>query len=221
MNKTMQHQTTRAELRRMLEVLPAPAPVVSGWRQQLPVLAGMRVELRQLEAADAPALQGLLSAPEVCRFVSPPPPSVAAFERFVERARSLQAAGAGLCYAVVLRDPQTTIGLVQMRETEPRFAVAEWGLALGVQFWGTGIFEEVSELVLAFAFEQLGVHRLESRVVLQNGRGMRAMQKVGAVQEGVLRRSFLKDGSYLDQALFAIVDEDWQFARRPASPVVH
>jgi ribosomal-protein-alanine N-acetyltransferase len=221
MSKMMTHQATRTELRRILELVPAPAPVVNGWRQQLPVLSGMRVELRQLETSDAPALQALLSTPEVCRFVSPPPPSIAAFERFIERARSLQAAGAGLCYAVVLRDSQTTVGLVQMRETEPRFAVAEWGFALGVEFWGTGIFEEVSELVLAFAFEQLGVHRLESRVVVQNGRGMRAMQKVGAVQEGVLRRSFLKEGRFLDQALFAIVDEDWRFVRRPASPVVH
>jgi len=77
-----------------------------------------------------------------------------------------------------------------MRETEPNFAVAEWGFALGSAFWGTGVFEEAAALVLSFAFEHLGVHRLEARAVVRNGRGTRALQKMGAVQEGVLRRSF-------------------------------
>ena len=108
-----------------------------------------------------------------------------------------------------------------MRETEPAFKVAEWGFALSSAFWGTGVFEEAAELVLAFAFEQLGVHRLEARAVATNARGTRALKKLGAVQEGLLRRSFLKDGEYLDQALFAIVEDDWRASRRIPHRMVH
>lgn len=42
--------------------------------------------------------------------------------------------------------------------------------------------------------------------VIDSGIGAR---KVGAVQEGLLRKSFLKNGEYLDQALWTILDDDW------------
>ena len=63
--------------------------------------------------------------------------------------------------------------------------------------------------MVTFAFEQVGVHRLEARACVQNGRGNGALRKMGAVREAVLRRSFLKGGEYLDQNLWTIVDEDW------------
>ena len=64
--------------------------------------------------------------------------------------------------------------------------------------------------MINFAFDAVGVHRLEARAAVRNGRGNGALRKMGAVQEGVLRKSFLKDGEYLDQALWTILDEDWQ-----------
>ena len=67
------------------------------------------------------------------------------------------------------------------------------------------MFQEGAELVLEFAFETLNVHRLEARAAVKNGRGNGALHKLGAVQEGVLRKSFLRNGEYLDQVLYAIV----------------
>jgi ribosomal-protein-alanine N-acetyltransferase len=80
-------------------------------------------------------------------------------------------------------------------------------------FWGTGIFQEGAKLILELAFETLGVHRLEARAAVRNGRGGRALQKLGAVQEGVLRKAFLRNGQYLDQVLYAIVEDDWRASR--------
>ena len=65
-----------------------------------------------------------------------------------------------------------------------------------------------------FAFDVLGVHRLEARAAIRNGRGNAALLKVGAVQEAVLRKSFLRNGEYLDQALWAIVEDDWRAQRQ-------
>jgi len=78
------------------------------------------------------------------------------------------------------------------------------------EFWGTGVFAEAAREVVAFAFETVGVHRLEARAAVQNGRGNGALRKVGAVQEGLLRKSFQKNGQYLDQALWTILNDDWQ-----------
>ena len=57
-------------------------------------------------------------------------------------------------------------------------------------------------------------HRLEARAAILNGRGNGALRKIGAMQEGILRKSFLRNGEYLDQALWTILDEDWRAAAR-------
>jgi RimJ/RimL family protein N-acetyltransferase len=47
---------------------------------------------------------------------------------------------------------------------------------------------------------------------------------MGAVQEGLLRKSFQKNGEYLDQVLYAIVEDDWRAAQNiawPTNPLVH
>jgi len=67
----------------------------------------------------------------------------------------------------------------------------------------------------------LGVSRLEARVSVHNGRGNGALRKVGAVQEGILRRSFLRNGQYHDQTLWTILDEDWRTTRTVWGPRVH
>jgi len=48
---------------------------------------------------------------------------------------------------------------------------------------------------------------------VKNGRGNGALLKIGAVQEGLLRRSFLKNGEFVDQVLYAIVEDDWRDIR--------
>jgi RimJ/RimL family protein N-acetyltransferase len=57
------------------------------------------------------------------------------------------------------------------------------------------------------------VHRLEARVAAVNGRGNGALQKIGAVQEAILRKSFHCNGQYIDQLLYAILDQDWRASR--------
>jgi hypothetical protein len=67
--------------------------------------------------------------------------------------------------------------------------------------------------VLEFVFNTLGVHRLEARAAVLNGRGNSALQKIGALKEGILRKSLLCGGQYLDQVLYAMLDSDWRESR--------
>jgi RimJ/RimL family protein N-acetyltransferase len=64
-------------------------------------------------------------------------------------------------------------------------------------------------MAVDFAFQHTDVNRLEARAVVQNGRGNGALRKLGAVQEGVLRGSLLKNGQHLDQIMWSIVARDW------------
>jgi RimJ/RimL family protein N-acetyltransferase len=132
-----------------------------------------------------------------------------------------RAAGTYACFAIVPHGMDTAVGIFQVRQIEPAWGTAEWGFAIGSPFWGTGVFADGAKLVLDFAFETIGVHRLEARAAVQNGRGNAALRKLGAVQEGVLRRSFLRNGQYLDQALWAILNEDWYMGLSIPVPKVH
>src|SRR5471030_885734 len=204
----------------LTQPLGETAVVSTDWRQQLPVMSGKQVSLRELRASDAQSLFALLTTEEVSRFISPPPSTVEGFERFIAWTLRQRTAGTYACFAVTLKGFDTAIGIFQVRETEPGFGTAEWGFALGSPFWGTGVFAEGAELVLEFVFDVIGVHRLEARAAIRNGRGNGALQKLGAVQEGVLRKSFLKNGEYLDQALYAMVEDDFRGSRAATKPVM-
>ena len=187
--------------------------ISSDWRTGLPVLASGSVVLRDLRASDAPSLFALLTTEEVARFISPPPTTVEGFERFIAWTHRERAAGKYACFAVTVEGYDTAVGIFQFRDLGTGFDTAEWGFAIGSQFWGTGVFESGARLVLEFAFSTIGVRRLEARAAVQNGRGHGALMKVGAVQEGVLRQSFEKKGRRLDQVLFAILAKDWRGLR--------
>jgi RimJ/RimL family protein N-acetyltransferase len=191
----------------------ATATVTSDWRTALPTLAGSLVTLRDLEVSDAPSLFAMLTPEEVSRFISPPPTTIEGFEKFITWARAERAAGRYACFAVVPHGMNTAVGLFQVRQLEPSFETAEWGFALGSQFWGTGMFIDGGRMVVDFAVEVLNVRRLEARAAVANGRGNGALRKLGAVQEGVLRRSFLKNGQHLDQMLWSILSEEWRHTK--------
>src|SRR4051812_44241001 len=141
------------------------------WRQGLPVLAGSQVILRELRASDAPSLFALLTTEEVSRFISPPPSTVEGFERFIAWTHRQRMAGSYACFAVTLKGDDTAIGIFQLRELEPGFGTAEWGFAIGSAYWGKGAFQDGAQLLVGFAFETVGVHRLEARAAVRNGRG--------------------------------------------------
>jgi len=201
--------------------IPAQATVTRDWRHQLPVLVGDRVRLRELQLSDAPSLLAMVTAPEVSRFISPPPMTIAGFERFIQWTQQERAAGRYICFAVVPHGTTTAVGLFQLRSLEPTFVTAEWGFALGAPFWGTGVFMDAARLTVEFALETVGVHRLEARAAVANGRGNGALAKVGAVKEAVLRQSFLRNGEYVDQALWSIVRDDWHQAKAVWGSIIH
>ena len=177
------------------------------WWQQVPVLRGDIVKLREVEVCDVESLFELLTDPRVTQFISTPPRSAAAFEGFVTWAHRQREAGSCVCLVVVPHGLEQPVGLFQIRALDPAFQVGEWGFALGASFWSTGIFLEAATLVIDFAFKSIGTTRLEARAVVENVRGNRALEKLGAKGEAVLRRSFNRS---LTQFLWALVADEWK-----------
>ncbi len=206
------------------QTMPTPSALTtttSDWQQSLPLLSSAHVTLRELRIEDAASLLAMVSTEEVSRFISPPPTTVEGFERFIMWAIRERESGNYACFAVVPEGMSSAVGLFQLRALESGFATAEWGFAIGSGFWGTGVFVEGARLVLDFAFDTVGVHRLEARASLANGRGNGALRKIGAVQEGVLRRSFFRSGAYHDQVLWSILADDWRVQRANRGERIH
>jgi ribosomal-protein-alanine N-acetyltransferase len=196
-----------------LQTPPALTPAIrQDWFDGLPTLTGSMVTLRELRVSDAPALLASLGSAEVTQLISPPPPTVEGFERFITWTVRQRHERKSIAYGVTLKGSDVVIGLFQVRAIKSGFDIAEWGFALGSAFWGSGVFMDAARLVLGFSFDKLGVHRMEAKAAVRNGRGNGALQKLGMVQEAVLRRSFLRNGVYLDQACWALIADTWRGA---------
>jgi [ribosomal protein S5]-alanine N-acetyltransferase len=192
------------------------------WHFGLPTIRGEKVTLREVQDSDAEALLAMLTSDEVAEFVSPLPRTVDGFSGFIAEARHERTLGSSFCFAIVPDKYEDAMGLFQVRQLEPGFGSAEWGFAIGSPFWGSGLFLAGAKAVIDFSFGVVGVHRLEARSIASNGRGNAALRKVGAVQEGILRRSFRRDGRYFDQVLWSIVKDDWRQSHpRVITPTFH
>ena len=198
-----------------------PAAIPFGWHFGLPAIRCDKVTLREVRKSDAPALMAMLTSEEVAEFVSPLPHTVEGFEGFIAETHHERTRGNSFCYGVVPQGYEDAMGLFQVRQLEPGFGSAEWGFAIGSPFWGSGVFVEGAKAVIDFSFGVVGVQRLEARSIASNGRGNAALRKVGALQEGMLRRSFQRNGRYFDQILWSILKDDWRQARVIWGPRLH
>lgn len=105
-----------------------------------------------------------------------------------------------------------------------RFRLIDWanrsveigGTWLGREFRGSGLNGEAKQLMLEYAFEVMKVVRVQFRTDLRNVRSQRAIEKLGAVREGVLRKDFIyEDGYQRSSVFYSILDEEWPLVRRP------
>lgn len=191
------------------------------WRIHLPVLSGRLVTLREPAAHDVAALFDLLASDDSTRFGVEEPVTEFGIQHLIDRAVRERAAGTSFTYVITHAATRAIVGLMQVRQIDPAFEAAEWECTLAPSVRGTGVFLESARLTGSLAFGTVGVHRLEARVLLENGRANGALRKLGAVQEGVLRRSVRRHGEYADQVLWSTLKEDWGDHWMSTAPRVH
>jgi len=194
---------------------------VTNWRTELPVLTSRTVTLREPVSSDLGPLVDLLSLADATRFTLDEPVSEVAVQQLIERMVRDRAAGRAFAYVVTQTSTRAVIGLALVRQLDPAFEAAECECTIAPSWRGSGVFLETARLIGSFTFGSIGTHRLEARVLLRNGRANGALRKLGAVQEGVLRRSVRQAGDYLDQVLWSMLKEDWGEHWVSVGPRVH
>jgi ribosomal-protein-alanine N-acetyltransferase len=191
------------------------------WRAGMPVLHGAQQTVREVRLGDARSLCEALATDQVARFTVAPPSSPEGFERFIRWAHEQRASGLYACFTMVPHGSDEAVGLIQVRHDLPSLCTADWGFALQPRLWGTGLFIEAAELVLDFTFRDMGVHRLEARSLIDNGRANGALQKLGAMREGTLRQAFARRGDHYDESMWAIIRDEWWQGRGMRAPTLH
>ena len=84
------------------------------------------------------------------------------------------------------------------------------GTWYGTEFQRTAVNTECKYLLLGHAFEALGAIRVQLKTDLRNERSQKAMERIGAKKEGILRNHMiLPDGRYRDSVFYSILDTDW------------
>ena len=122
-----------------------------------------------------------------------------------------QAAGADLAFAVIHRESGRAIGATRYLEIRPPHRSLEvGGTWYATEFQRTAVNSECKYLLLKHAFEVLGCIRVQFKADARNLRSIRAIERIGAMREGVLRKHYiLQDGGYRDSVYFSILDREW------------
>lgn len=119
----------------------------------------------------------------------------------------------GLQISFVMRDAQTDaiMGMTRYYKMDTAHKRVSIGYTWYTpEYWGKVHNKECKWLLLQYAFETLGMQRVEFEVAHQNLRSQKAVAKIGGVKEGVLRKhGLMADGTVRDTVVFSIIDEEW------------
>ncbi len=173
-----------------------------------PTLTTERLTLRPCVADDAAALQRIVSDVEIARntlSIPHPYPEGGAVEWIAKHAERFEKSEE-VVFAIVARD-----GLVGVIGVVPKpHDRAEVGYWIGVPYWGRGYATEALKAAIGYAFEKMGVNRLEAQHFSRNPASGRVMQKAGMTHEGRHREAVLKWDEYLDVEMYSILRREWR-----------
>jgi [ribosomal protein S5]-alanine N-acetyltransferase len=176
--------------------------------------------IRALEVADAPAYLALRL--ENRAFLDPFEP--AREEGFfaldgqrlsLERAVAERDAGVAYGFAIVERPSGDLVGTVSLSMVvRAAWQNANLGYWVAEECGGRGYATQAVAQAIAFAFETLGLHRVQAGVMPRNHRSIRVLERNGLRREGVAERYLRIAGRWEDHLIFAITAEEWLAASR-------
>ncbi len=174
-----------------------------------PELHTPRLILRPMRVSDAGDMFDYARREEVTRFLLwQPHPEAEYTEAYLRSVQKQYKKGEFYDWALVYKPTGKMIGTCGFTSFDLRHNKGEIGYVLNPDFWGRGLATEAVERVLRFGLEELGLHRLEARYMVENAASRRVMEKCGMVFEGVLRDWMLVKGIYRDIGVCAIIRQE-------------
>lgn len=178
-------------------------------------LSGRFVRLEPLSLGHHAALCGVGLDPDLWRWTIANAATPEALRAYIEDALAEQAAGRALPFATIDAASGRAIGSTRFGSIEPAHRRVEIGWTwIGRPWQRTPANTEAKLLMMRHAFETLGCVRVELKTDLLNERSRRAILRIGAKEEGILRRHQITEtGRLRDTVYYSVIDTEWPAVR--------
>lgn len=178
------------------------------------MFCGEKVQLAAVQREYLPKYVEWLNDWEVARFLMPGIPLPLNLEREIAWFESLSQDKENIVLAILTRADKQLIGNCGLHRIDLKNRSATYGIFIGDKnYWGKGYGTDATRVLLEFAFEELGLNRVELWVYAFNTRAQRAYEKVGFQRDGVRRQGVYREGQFHDEILMSILRDEW-LARR-------
>jgi RimJ/RimL family protein N-acetyltransferase len=176
------------------------------------ILEDERVLLRPLVLEDAVHLSSYVKdEPALWKFALTPITTEQEFEQYI--ATAIEARRSNTAYPFIVFDKLQNkyVGSTRFYDLQLNHSTTQLGYTwYSESTWGTGLNEHCKLLLLEFAFEKIGLERVEFRADNRNKRSIAAMQKIGCTVEGILRNHLpTSDGTRRDSIVLSLLKEEW------------
>ncbi len=171
--------------------------------KSFPILESNRLTLRQFIDSDLENVYKGLSNPMVIKYYGVSYDSLEASKEQMKWFADLEKNENGIWWAICSREDGTFLGGGGLNELSKIHKKAEIGFWLLEEHWKKGYMTEGMPLIVNYAFEKLGLHRIEGFVDPNNRNCKKALAKLDFELEGTMKDSEVKDGKYISLDIYA------------------
>ncbi|MFF2481774.1 GNAT family N-acetyltransferase [Paenibacillus sp. NPDC058071] len=178
---------------------------------QTRILEGESIELVPMDASHTAALILVLGRREIWEFTWRRITTLEQAEQLIEAALESKNNGTAIPYTIFEKKTGRIIGTTRIIQPDLAHRNAEIGCTwISPEFWRTRTNTEAKSLLLHYCFEELELLRVQFSISSYNVRSQKAVERLGGIREGVLRRHKMKsDGTIHDNVIYSILDTEW------------
>ena len=179
------------------------------------MLEDERVRLELLTPNHADLLAEVASEPKLIQYSPSDIESAGALAAYIDKAIQGYEDEKTIAFAIYDKQVKKYAGSTRYMNIDAKNKVLEIGSTwIGNSFQGSGLNRHMKFLMLNHAFEEMGYEKVEFRIDERNARSRKAVEKLGAVLEGVLRRNvYLLDGYKRNTCCYGILKNEWLINR--------
>lgn len=179
-------------------------------------LKGKLVSLRKIREEDAEQIYEKINDIRICKHLASVPwpykkkYAIDFVNRKVDEYKKPLKERESLNFAIELNSTKELAGLTSLHNISwknNRCYAATW---IGLNYWGKGINTETKLLLLNYAFNKLKFHKVLFETYTDNVQSHKAIEKLGAKKEALLRQSDFKMGEYKDLIVYGLLKQEWK-----------
>jgi RimJ/RimL family protein N-acetyltransferase len=194
-----------------LQANPLAVIVMDPFAGGLPTLERGRLRLRPFAPRDIADVYALYADRDAVRYgYAPPMRDLDDAARVIQQTLDCARERTLFHFGVAEREPDRIIGHATLFKWDGEQRRIEIGYSIRRDLWGRGLGAEAAALLIDFAFERLGVRRIEADTDPRNLASMRVLEKLGFVREGYARERWEIDGEIQDAVCFGLLRREWQ-----------